>query len=183
MKTQAHTASIWAEDPGTGKRRDLTYEEHRGVLGLGGGGSAALTGIRIEELTELTHHSLVQYRLPTTGELVPLLQIAPSKTDTERLLLVSPELADVLSAIIIPDPRHPAGTCRWPSPTTPRARLQPADAAAVPATVPRLREPGSQPDPAARSCSTSALAATGVTDAGGHPLRYTFHDFRRILSA
>ena len=29
-----------------------------------------------------------------------LLQIAPSKTDTERLLVVSPELADVLSAII-----------------------------------------------------------------------------------
>ena len=59
-----------------------------------------LTGIRIEELLELSHHSLVQYRLPTTGELVPLLQIAPSKTDAERLLVVSPELADVLSAII-----------------------------------------------------------------------------------
>ena len=44
------------------------------------------TGIRIEELTELSHHSLIQYRLPTTGELVPLLQIAPSKTDAERLL-------------------------------------------------------------------------------------------------
>src|ERR1019366_4874542 len=55
---------------------------------------------RIEELTELSHHSLVQYRLPATGELIPLLQIAPSKTDTERLLVVSPELADVLSAII-----------------------------------------------------------------------------------
>src|SRR6185437_8460625 len=39
-------------------------------------------------------------RLPGTGELVPLLQIAPSKTDTERLLVVSPELADVLSVII-----------------------------------------------------------------------------------
>jgi len=48
----------------------------------------------------LTHPSLVQYRLPATGELVPLLHIAPSKTDTERLLVVSPELADVLSAII-----------------------------------------------------------------------------------
>jgi hypothetical protein len=59
-----------------------------------------LTGIRSEELLELSHHSLIQYRLPTTGELVPLLQIAPSKTDTERLLVVSPELADVLSAII-----------------------------------------------------------------------------------
>ena len=44
------------------------------------------TGIRIEELTELSHHSLIQYRLPTTGELIPLLQIAPSKTDAERLL-------------------------------------------------------------------------------------------------
>ena len=33
-----------------------------------------------------SHHSLIQYRLPATGELVPLLQIAPSKTDTERLL-------------------------------------------------------------------------------------------------
>ena len=59
-----------------------------------------LTGIRAEELLELSHHSLVQYRLPGTGDLVPLLQIAPSKTDAERLLVVSPELADVLSAII-----------------------------------------------------------------------------------
>lgn len=43
-----------------------------------------------------THHSLIRYRLPTTGELVLLLQITPSKTDFERLLVVSPELADVL---------------------------------------------------------------------------------------
>src|ERR1700683_5799308 len=58
------------------------------------------TGTRIEELTELSHHSLIQYRLPSTGELIPLLQIAPSKTDAERLLVISPELADVLSAVI-----------------------------------------------------------------------------------
>ena len=59
------------------------------------------TGVRAEELVQLSHHSLVQYRLPSTGELVPLLQIAPSKTDAERLLtVVSPELADVLSAVI-----------------------------------------------------------------------------------
>ena len=43
-------------------------------------------GIGIEELTELSHHSFIQYKLPSTGELIPLLQIAPSKTDTERLL-------------------------------------------------------------------------------------------------
>jgi hypothetical protein len=45
-------------------------------------------GIRIEELTELSHHSFIQYKLPATGELIPLLQIVPSKTDTERLLVI-----------------------------------------------------------------------------------------------
>ena len=45
-----------------------------------------MTGVRVEELLEISHHSLVQYRLPATGELVPLLQIIPSKTDAERLL-------------------------------------------------------------------------------------------------
>jgi hypothetical protein len=28
-----------------------------------------LTGVRVEELLEISHHSLVQYRLPGTGEL------------------------------------------------------------------------------------------------------------------
>jgi hypothetical protein len=45
-------------------------------------------GIRVEELLEVTHHSLVQYSLRSTGELAPLLQIASSKTDDERLLPV-----------------------------------------------------------------------------------------------
>jgi hypothetical protein len=44
--------------------------------------------------------SFVQYTLPSTGELIPLLHIAPSKTDAERLLVISPELADVLSTIV-----------------------------------------------------------------------------------
>ena len=60
----------------------------------------AESGVRIEELTELSHHSLIHYRLPASRELIPLLQIAPSKTDEERLLVVAPELADVLSAIM-----------------------------------------------------------------------------------
>ncbi len=51
-----------------------------------------------------SHRSLVQYIPPTspgsTRELIPLLQIGLSKTDTERLLVVSPELADVLAAVI-----------------------------------------------------------------------------------
>src|SRR4051812_6280496 len=58
------------------------------------------TGVRAEELTELTHLALVSYKLPDTGEVVPLLQIVPSKSNEERLLLVSPELASVLATII-----------------------------------------------------------------------------------
>src|SRR6185312_13125122 len=41
-----------------------------------------------------------QYTPPTSTDLIPLLQIAPSKTDTERLLVISPELADVLAAVL-----------------------------------------------------------------------------------
>ena len=89
------------DDPADGQRRDLVREEDHAFWAWAIVEVLRATGVRVEELRELSHHSLVQYRLPTTGEIVPLLQILPSKTDTERLLVVSPELADVLSAIIL----------------------------------------------------------------------------------
>jgi hypothetical protein len=79
---------IWAEDPGTGTRRDLTREEDNAFWAWAAIEVLRATGIRVEELTELSHHSLVQYRLPASGELIPLLQITPSKTDQERLLVI-----------------------------------------------------------------------------------------------
>jgi len=100
LAPKANGRHVRAEDTATGKRRNLTYEEEEAFWAFAVIEVLRLTGIRCEELLELTHHGITEYRLPTTGELVPLLQIAPSKTDTERLLLVSPELADVLSAII-----------------------------------------------------------------------------------
>lgn len=172
-------ANVWAEDPTDGSRRNLTRDEDRAFWAWAAVQVLRLTGIRIEELTELTHHSLVQYRLPATGELVPLLHIAPSKTDTERLLVVSPELADVLSAII----------CRVRN-----------EASAVPPVaaydyhervfnppLPLLfqRRVGTENRainaPAIRKLLDAALATTGLTDAGGQPLRFVPHDFRRIF--
>ncbi|MGP3938052.1 hypothetical protein [Nonomuraea sp. KM88] len=88
--SRSASTKIWAEEPGTGQRRDLGREEERAFWGWAAIEVLRATGIRVEELTELSHHSLVQYRLPTTGELVPLLQIAPSKTDAERLLVPAP---------------------------------------------------------------------------------------------
>ncbi|MFF3159800.1 hypothetical protein [Streptomyces sp. NPDC057910] len=99
-RTPETASHLWAADLSTGKRRDLKGEERRAFWAWAALEVLRLTGIRVEELTELPHHSLIQYRLPTTRELVPLLQIAPSKTDAERLLVISPELADVLAAIV-----------------------------------------------------------------------------------
>ena len=57
------------------------------------------TGIRSEELLELTHLSIRRYTQPD-GEVIPLMQVAPSKTDAERVLPVAPELASVLARVI-----------------------------------------------------------------------------------
>ncbi|MBC9731517.1 hypothetical protein [Streptomyces sp. TRM68367] len=81
------------------------------------------TGVRAEELTELTHLALVSYtipdQLPEKGEVVPLLQIVPSKSNEERLLLVSPEPASVLATIINTYATRTAGRSHSSRATTP----------------------------------------------------------------
>jgi hypothetical protein len=171
---------VWAADPVTGERRDLGHEEDYAFWAFAAVEVLRATGIRVEELTELSHHSLVQYRLPTTGELVPLLQVAPSKTDAERLLVVSPELADVLSAIIqrvrgadgaIPltplyDPRERV----WspPMPLLFQRRFG-TEQRAITAKV-------------IREMLNTAIDHAGLTDpATGEPLRFLPHDFRRVF--
>jgi hypothetical protein len=170
---------VWADDAGTGKRRNLSYEEEEAFWAFAAIEVLRLTGIRCEELLELTHHSITEYRLPSTGELVPLLQIAPSKTDTERLLLVSPELADVLSAIIS-RLRAPGGTIPLTASYDIRERIW-----SPPMPLLFQRSIGSEnrafTPSAIRNLLISALAVTGLTDAAGDPLMFSPHDFRRIF--
>jgi hypothetical protein len=171
-------ARIWAEDPATGKRRNLTLEEHQAFWAWATVEVLRMTGIRIEELTELSHHSLVQYRLPATGELIPLLHIAPSKTDQERLLVVSPELADVLSAIIC--------RIRDKDGTVPLVVAYDMHELVWLPPMPLLfqRRYGAENRPipahAIRKILHAALAATGLSTADGRPLTFTPHDFRRL---
>jgi hypothetical protein len=178
MKTRT-TGRTWAEDPGTGKRRDLTFEEHRGFWAWATVEVLRSTGIRIEELTELSHHSLIQYRLPGTGELIPLLQITPSKTDEERLLVVSPELADVLSTIM--------SRIRGTRPDVPLVVSYDKNERLYNPPMPLLfqwrcrLENRAVGETSLRKYLDDALAAIGVKDASGHALRYTFHDFRRLF--
>lgn len=171
---------VWADDSATGKRRDLGHEEDHAFWAWAGVEILRLTGCRVEELLEISHHSLIQYRLPTSGEIVPLLQIVPSKTDEERLLVVSPELADVLSTVIR-RLREPHGAvplvpvydryeCVWrpPSPVLFQRRF-PSETRAI-------------SDSSLRTMLNAALVHTGLKDpADGQPLHYTPHDFRRMF--
>jgi Phage integrase family len=180
VRPHADPDNIWAHHPDTGARRLLNREEDHAFWAWAIIEVLRLTGVRVEELLELSHHSLVQYRLPTSGELVPLLQIAPSKTDTERLLVVSPELADALATIIarIRDDNGAVPLVRardrhelvWspPAPLLFQRRLRTEQHAISGGLVASLLD--------------AALARTGLTDpSDGSPLRYTPHDFRRIF--
>ena len=173
-------ATAWARDPATGERAELAIQESYAFWAWAAIEVLRSAGIRIEELLELSHHSLVQYRLPGTGELVPLLQIAPSKTDAERLLLASPDLADVLAAIIS-RVRKPSGAIplvaaydrherRWraPAPVLFQRRFRGYDQAIQESTI--------------RKMLSAAIARAGIASpVTGQPLACTPHDFRRMF--
>jgi len=178
--SRSAATKVWVADPATGARRDLGHEEVYSFWAFAAVEVLRATGIRIEELTELSHHSLVQYRLPTTGEVVPLLQIVPSKTAAERLLVVSPDLADVLATII--------ARIRGTDGAIPAVSAYDSAERTWSAPAPLLfqRRYGCEHRaisiPVIRGVLTAALTHTGLTDpVSGGPLHFTPHDFRRVF--
>lgn len=87
-------------DLDTGEKIDIGKTEHNAFMAWSVVEVLRHTGVRVEELLEITQLGVVSYKLPDTGETVPMLQIVPSKTNEERLLLGSPELASVLASLI-----------------------------------------------------------------------------------
>ncbi|MCY0954768.1 site-specific integrase [Streptomyces sp. H27-S2] len=173
-----HAASATAYDA-NGRRQCLGPAEQRAFWAWASVEFLRHTGVRIEEMLEASHHSITQYRLPTTGEVVPLLQIAPSKTDEERLLLVSPELADVLSAMVC--------RVRDASGAIPLVRSYDPSERDWNAPLPLLFQWrwGGQNRPVSvstiRKGLDETLLASGLADSNGQPLRYQPHDFRRMF--
>ncbi len=170
---------IYATGAG-GRRLDLAGDEERAFWTWASVEVLRHTGVRIEEMLELTHHSFCAYTLPTTGEVVPMLQVAPSKTDSERLLLVSPELGEVLAEVI--------NRVRGTAPALPlTARWDGFERRWSP-LMPFLfqRPDGGVHKPVTRKFVAAALdramAAAGLTGPDGTPLRITPHDFRRIFA-
>jgi hypothetical protein len=130
-------------------------------------------------LLELTQLSLRHYTAPTTGTLVPLLHIVPSKTDVERLIPMTPELVQVLLAVLR---RAKAGSDNVPLSIRydiyEKIHGEP---------FPHLfaRRIGTRQEvlsPHYVRCLLNHLACVvGLTDAG-RPIRFTPHDFRRLFA-
>jgi integrase len=127
---------------------------------------------------------LVQYTPPTSNELIPLLQIAPSKTDTERLLVISPELADVLAAVIHRI-REPSGAVAAVASYDPHERVWNPP---MPLLFQRRFGGGNRAIPSGtirdwicQAIPEDAAAGDSLTNTAGRPLRFTPHDFRRIF--
>ncbi|GCB52744.1 mobile element protein [Streptomyces sp. NL15-2K] len=106
-----------------------------------------------------------------------MLQVAP--LDQERLLLVSPELGEVLTAII---QRVRRGQPAMPT-VSAYDTLERLWSAPMPFLFQRPVGPEDRAIPRnyIYTCLDNALAASGLTAPGDEPLHYTPHDFRRIF--
>ncbi|MFC9335917.1 tyrosine-type recombinase/integrase [Arthrobacter sp. NPDC057009] len=182
-------ARIWAEvvahDGGTasavtvGKRLDVTAVESEGFWGWAVASTLKETGIRIEELLELTQLSLRHYVAPTTNTIVPLLHVVPSKTDRERLVPMSPELVKVLLEV--------QRRARGQEASVPLSvRYDPYEKSfsdPLPHLFARLLGPTqSVISPGyARKLLNGIATHAGLSEAG-IPVTFTPHDFRRLFA-
>jgi integrase len=173
--------SVTAENLVTGKTINLTRREDEAFWAWAIIETLRLTGVRLEELLEITHLALVSYRLPDGGEVVPLLQIVPSKGNEERLLLVDPELASVLAAIIT---RLRAGSDGAVPLVARYDHHERTTGPLLPHLFQRARGARSEviSTGTVYKLINTALAAAGLKDSTGQPLAYRPHDFRRCFT-
>jgi hypothetical protein len=172
---------VYATGPeGIGPRRNLTLEADKAFWAWACVEVFRHTGVRIEEMLEITHRSFVSYTLPATGEVIPMLQITPSKTDKERLLVISPELASVFAEIIgrvrggnehVPLITRYDHAERLHSPALPFLFQRRWGLRDIAITHMRVKE-----------LLTELVDAAGITNTDGTPARFSPHDFRRIFA-
>lgn len=180
QSTSKSPIRIDRDDPDRGPQsRNLTREEDMAFWTWAIVETLRLTGVRREELLELTHMSIVPYRVPDTGEEIPLLHIAPSKTDEERLLVAGPELVHVLAQVI-----HRVRGGQQDIPLTQRwdvgdHRLSDP----MPHLFARWFGPEFRPMSGATVLHLlHRLAERADIRINGEPVHFTIHDFRRVFA-
>ncbi|WP_353365299.1 site-specific integrase [Mycobacterium sp.] len=167
----------------TGDRHDATKSEADAFWSWAVVETLRHTGVRLEELLEITQLAVVQYQLPDTGETVPLLQIVPSKNDEERVLLIGPELANVLATIITRLRNHHGGKVPAVSRYDPSERI---DGPPLPHLFQHFSTQQSRNTVMSMGdihrLLDLAVAHAEITDATGAPVRFRPHDFRRMFA-
>ncbi|MEW2401992.1 site-specific integrase [Streptomyces sp. NPDC046862] len=137
------------------------------------------SGIRVEELVELTHLSIRQYERPN-GEVIALLVVAPPKTERERVIPMSAELFHAVAQIIRRHTRNGQAisllsrydghekTWSEPMPFLFQRQLGTVRGVIAPSTVLNM---------IGRSCEEIAKTNPAFTGT-----KFTPHDFRRLFA-
>lgn len=169
------------EDLSDGRMFDLTYLEDEAFWSWAIVETLRHTGVRVEELVEITQLALTSYRLPDTGEHLPLLQVVPSKSNEERILLVSPELASVLATVISRLRDDNDGSIALISRID---RYELEESADLPFLFQRRRNHRRTviSQASVSRLLQSALEHADIRGVDGEPLRMTAHDFRRMFA-
>ncbi|MDR7381184.1 tyrosine-type recombinase/integrase [Promicromonospora iranensis] len=158
---------------------DITAAESDGFWAWAAIETLRHTGIRVEELLELTQLSLRHHTAASTGTLVPLLHIVPSKNDMERLIPMTPELVAVLVAV---QRRAKDNSGRIPL----SIRYDPHEKVhGEPFPHLFVRRIGTRNEvispSVARRLIVDVAVSAGLRDAG-EPIHFTPHDFRRLFT-
>ncbi|MGJ3190756.1 tyrosine-type recombinase/integrase [Paenarthrobacter sp. FR1] len=183
-RTRAWAEIVAAEDgahlpTAVGKRADISSVEADGFWGWAVVSTLKETGLRVEELQELTQLSLRHYVAPTTNTVVPLLHVVPSKTDQERLIPMSPELVKILVEV----QRRARGTGQ----NVPLSVRYDPNEKTFSDPLPHLfsRLVGPTQNVLSHSYISTVLnrvaAHAGLKDAGS-AVNFTPHDFRRLFA-
>ncbi|MCX5124343.1 site-specific integrase [Streptomyces sp. NBC_00347] len=171
--------SVRITDEETGEKINVTVAEDSAFWEWAAVELLRHSGIRVEELCELTHLSIRQYQRPN-GEVIALLVVAPSKSERERVIPMSAELFHVVAQIVrrhtcdgrkIPlvtryDPHE--RTWSEPMPFLMQRYLGTARGVMSGATVLNML---------GRSCKELALSNPAFEG-----LKFTPHDFRRLFA-
>ncbi|MDQ0867422.1 tyrosine-type recombinase/integrase [Arthrobacter globiformis] len=162
-----------------GKRADVTAMEQDGFWGWAVASTLKETGVRAEELLELTQLSLRHYVAPNTNTIVPLLHIAPSKNDQERLIPMSPELVKILVEV----QRRARGTDKCVPLSVRYDPYEKTFSEPLPHLFARVFGPTQNVLSYAyiRGLLNRVAEYANLQD-GGLPVRFTPHDFRRLFA-
>jgi integrase len=189
--SQAHPRIAPAATGGTASPQwiDTVQEEEDAFWGLAIVEVLRHTGIRIEEMLELTQLDLHEYqhRDPAVGKVL-LLHVNPSKLDQERMLVISPEVAATLAAIV----RRVRSAAACTGPALPSLVAydysECKDSEPLPFLFQRTAGKGfkgsTRPINKAyvQRILSKVCRAAGITDPAGNPIAFTPHDFRRVFA-